>query len=567
MAVAVPETETPTGLGLPDLRNLDHRTKLVLARWQETKQGYEDGTAFCPRRVRDLTVRDRLTLASDREADLAWEARERRRVTQSFVYFIRQYGSIQPEEGYPLPFDLWEEQIEVAATIEGERRVIVLKARQLGLTWIALHYAVWLMAFNPGTPKAKVLLLSKTGKDAQDLLDRSRKIIRRLPAYLRPRESARSRDSNWRMVLSTGAEMRSLMGTPEAARSFTATLLIFDEFAFYRNASAAKTWTAAQPTLRALGRAIVIATGNGEVGDGAAFCDLWRKDSGLVKIFLPYDVDPARRAAGWRERERKAYLTDEDFEQEYPETEAQAFAGTGAYKVYPAAGLRAAAEVGKLLDARLPELAKEGVEWGIDWGDFQTFALYGIGLPGGGLYVFDEVVLPHVEPTKASEQIIYRDPAGIPGATFLASAADAAPKGTNNTFAMVLREAYNAQPERFPRTHTSVRFSDFKEGGKERRGVNTVGYVKHLLDAAEDFHGLPDQVHGLLAISPRCQTLLAQMRNLERDVETGKVRKPALDPRHIERGDHGPDALVALAASRAAGWKGEEQPLQKGGLS
>ena len=122
----------------------------------------------------------------------------------SFVYFVEQYGSIQPEEGHPIPFDVWDEQREVAVTIEGERRVIVLKARQLGLTWIALHYAVWLMTFNPGTPKARVLLLSKTGKDAQDLLDRARKIIRRLPPFLRPKEAVRSRDSNWRMILTGG---------------------------------------------------------------------------------------------------------------------------------------------------------------------------------------------------------------------------------------------------------------------------------------------------------------------------------------------------------------------------
>jgi hypothetical protein len=119
------------------------------------------------------------------------------------------------------------------------------------------------------------------------------------------------------------------------------------------------------------------------------------------------------------------------------------------------AGIRAAAEIGRLLGARLPELAEDGVEWGIDWGDFQTFAVYAVGLPNGGLYVFDEVILPHVEPTKASEQIIYRDPAGLHGAT-LKSSADAAPKGTNNTFASVLREAYNAKPERFRPIRTSA---------------------------------------------------------------------------------------------------------------
>lgn len=558
VAVALREAETPTGITPEALAGLDDGQKRALAMWQYGKAGFDDGRAFIPRRIRSMPIDGRLALALDRDLDLAFEARERLRVAASPVYFTSQYGSIEPEEGVSIPFDLWPEQVEALEVMAAELRVIVLKARQLGLTWLALHLAIWLMAFNPETPRIRVLVLSKIGSDADELIERARKLTERLPLFLRPRETWKFRDSNSRFVLNTGSQMRSLMGTVAAARSFTAGFAILDEFGFYRHQQAQGVWTAVNPTLGERGKACVISTGNGEAGDGAAFAKLWRSakaEGTMVPVFLPDTANPERRAEGWRDRKRREFLTDEDFLAEHPLTEEDAFAGTGAFKVYPGSGIDAALALGARLEPLLPKLALEGIEWGIDWGDFQTFAVYGVALPGGGMFVFDEVVMAHTEPSKAAEQIIYRDAGGMPGARCVASFADAAPAGTNRTFAAVLREAANAAPDRYPRGHTTVPFSDYKEGGGHRKGVNTVAYVRALLDTSADFTGTPAEAHGLLAIGPRCETLAQQMRNLEREADTGKVRKPALDPRHVERGDHGADALVALMANRAARWR------------
>jgi hypothetical protein len=45
------------------------------------------------------------------------------------------------------------------------------------------------------------------------------------------------------------------------------------------------------------------------------------------------------------------------------------------------------------------------------------------------------------------------------------------------------------------------------------------------------------------------------LRNLERDPDTGKVRKPSLDPKHPERGDHGCDSMIPTAMPRAIEWQ------------
>lgn len=535
--------------------DLTREEKLAVATWQLGKAGWDDGAEFYGRRIRNLPIETKLRLATDTDLDQAWEARERRRCEDP-TYFITQYGSVQPEEGPPVPFDLWDRQRIALEVIVENRRVVVLKARQLGLTWLALHYAIWLMAFNPATPKAKVLVLSKIGADADALIERARKLVARLPGFLRPNERHKWRDSNSRFVLSKGSEMRSLMGTVAAARSYTATFVICDEFAFYRNQQAGGVWSAVVPTLGELGRICVISTGNGEAGDGAAFAQLWNKpEEEIAHVFLSNETDPRRQAEQWRANKRKEFLTQEDFDAEYPDTPDQAFMGTGAFKVYPRRGIDAALALGAHLDLHLAELAVDGVQWGIDWGDFQTFALWTIALPNGGIYVFDELVQAHIEPAKAAEAIVFHPPAGMPGAKITQSFADSAPAGTNKTFGRVLREAYNAQPERYPSTHYPIDFAKYKSGGNSKQGVDTVKYIVSLLDAAEGWSGDPLEASGLIAVSPRCNTLATQMRNLEKDAETGKVRKPTLDPRHIERGDHGPDALVARMATVAAKWR------------
>jgi hypothetical protein len=203
----------------------------------------------------------------------------------------------------------------------------------------------------------------------------------------------------------------------------------------------------------------------------------------------------------------------------------------------------------------------DGVEWGIDWGDFQTFAVYAVGLPGGGVYIFDELALRTTEPTQASEEILGNDPGGIPSPRFVRSSADSNPAGTNKTFGAVLARTHEAEPQRFPEKHWRIEFGRFKQGGGDRKdGVNTVGYIRYLLaraaafTAEEGWEKRVGDLDGVLAIHPRCKNLLAQMANLERDPDTGRVRKPALDPNNLQKGDHGPDAVVALCADRAMRW-------------
>src|SRR5689334_1334612 len=95
-------------------------------------------------------------------------------------YFLDRYVSIY-DAGCAdwIPFRLWAAQIETLDTICDNRLVVILKARQLGLTWLVLGFALWQLIFRP---KATVLLFSRRDDEAVDLLKtRLRGMYDRLP--------------------------------------------------------------------------------------------------------------------------------------------------------------------------------------------------------------------------------------------------------------------------------------------------------------------------------------------------------------------------------------------------
>jgi hypothetical protein len=84
------------------------------------------------------------------------------------------------------------EQRRVANLLQANRLVVVLKARQLGLSWLVLAFALWLMLFYP---IATVLLFSRRDEEAADLLAvRLRGMYDRLPAFLQVRGFATDND-------------------------------------------------------------------------------------------------------------------------------------------------------------------------------------------------------------------------------------------------------------------------------------------------------------------------------------------------------------------------------------
>lgn len=584
--------ETPTGLDPEEVARLSDVDMQVLGFWHAEVAGDVAARPFWPAAIRRLSLDDRLTLASDPVLNEIWKERERRRVREGVLdpesgeivmsgleYFVRSYGHVQPEEGPPVPFLLWAEQVMVLHTMETALRLIVLKARQLGLTWLALHHAFHMLAFDPVTPVAKILALSKKGEDATKLLKRARRINELLPRYLRVEEQEETKRSLSKFGVVNRGEMVSLTSNPEDARSETASYVIWDEAAFTRNGQAETTLTALNATLGTRGRLCVISTGNGPPeapGNGQTFARMWQNaragEGDLVPVFLPDSVHPGRTEE-WRRNERKRYITEEDFRKEHPETEDDAFAVVGGLRVYSPAGVNAAEKLGAEYDAMLfaGELPlPEEMFAGGDFGEY-THLLPLWPLEGGGWYLPPGEVAPE-RPQEVGESAREFCEA-LAQVQEWACSGDEAPEDVERA-PLVRSFRYDAAGVQSRRTFVKTIQNDesllaawhvVRKAGKDQIRVVPIAFAKYKDDTKDHLRLLftrsartlltrendlaPGEENycdgtGVIAISPRNKVLLRQLRGLQlKDDGTGRIEKGD---------DHGPDALIAGDAPLAA---------------
>ena len=245
------------------------------------------------------------------------------------AYFTDTYGIIddaqgQGEGGGTMPFRLWPAQKGVVWDFFAHRLILILKARQLGISWLSCAYALWMCLFAPGKV---VLLFSKGQNDANEMLRRIKVLHERLPEQLRDQLPQVIRSNTTQFGFDNGSRIESLPASQNAGRGLTASLVILDEAAFLQWATTL--YTALKPVIDGGGSFIVLSTANGL---GNLFHRLWTKaKAGQNKfhcIFLPWFVRPGRTADWFRD-----VLAEEDdpakVAQEYPATSIEAFISSG----------------------------------------------------------------------------------------------------------------------------------------------------------------------------------------------------------------------------------------------
>ena len=144
-------------------------------------------------------------------------------------YFLQEYGQIYDATRREwIPFGLWPEQEDTLEVIERQQLTVILKARQLGLTWLVLGYVLWLMIFRPA---ATVLLFSKREDESLYLLsdERLRGMYAGCPfgsVAVCAAEAGLS-DAARQWGLANGSVARTFPAT--GGDSYTATLAVVDE--------------------------------------------------------------------------------------------------------------------------------------------------------------------------------------------------------------------------------------------------------------------------------------------------------------------------------------------------
>lgn len=226
--------------------------------------------------------------------------------------------------GTPERFRLWDFQDQVLLDLQEQTNIVVLKARQLGLSWVALAYALWLAICNPGQT---VLILNRNLSAAIDLLDRVRFMHKHLPDELKARVIQDSNASSMPVFgFANGSRIISLPGTEDAGTGLTAQLIIADEVSKWSWPRA--TFTSILATLAGGGTLIAISTAKGL---GNYYAELWagaqpgaEKPNGYFPIFIPSSAHPARDEE-WLAAEALKYPDLRKFHQEHPETPSDAF--------------------------------------------------------------------------------------------------------------------------------------------------------------------------------------------------------------------------------------------------
>jgi terminase large subunit-like protein len=229
-----------------------------------------------------------------------------------------------------IPFHLWPAQSDLLTDIAHERLLLILKARQLGISWLVLAYALWLCLYRPG----RLVLIFSIGQDeANEMLRRVHVMYWRLNDALRRGLPVVTKDNTEEMAWANGSRVLSLPARKTAGSGYTASLVVLDEFA--KNERATEIYTAVKPTIDGGGKMIVLSSAHGTGNLFHEMCERAQKGTGrFIFRFLPWQSRPGRDDAWYADVAADA-VQSSLMGQEYPATPEEAFSATNAERFLP----------------------------------------------------------------------------------------------------------------------------------------------------------------------------------------------------------------------------------------
>ena len=224
-------------------------------------------------------------------------------------YFINTYCKIpHPGKGL-IPFKTYDFQSQLVEDLALHRFIIVLKARQLGISTITAAYIAWLIMFHRDK---NVLIVATKLTTAANMVKKVKTIMRNLPVWLKMAELVV--DNKNSIELTNGSQVKASTTSGDAGRSEALSLLVIDEAAHVENLR--ELWTGLYPTISTGGRCIAISTPNG-VGDWfhETYVGAVSGENEFYSVHLPWPVHPERDAK-WFETETRN-MSQRQIAQEY----------------------------------------------------------------------------------------------------------------------------------------------------------------------------------------------------------------------------------------------------------
>lgn len=248
----------------------------------------------------------------------------RERCEKDVVYFFETFVKIKDSiKCQAISWGAWQYLIDLLHIFEEENEIVILKARQLGISWLVAGYALWTVLFKEN---ALVLMFSKGERESWELVDKCKFIYNNLPSYLKIDLTNERRDG---LAFTNSSAIKALPSTQNAGVGETATLVIRDELAFHPYAE--ENFFAVGPTVDAGGKMIDLSTRNINTSDDH-FINRYTKaktsESTAKAVFLGWKERPVRRDGmsldDWYNNVIKQKYSLYEVEKNYPESEEQA---------------------------------------------------------------------------------------------------------------------------------------------------------------------------------------------------------------------------------------------------
>ena len=312
----------------------------------------------------------------------------RKRLLTDFPFYAKSALKIRTKDGSVTPLNLnpaqpiLQDAIDKQMAEEGKIRIIILKARQQGLSTMVGGYLYFSVSQNKAR---KAMVITHHADSTRALFDMTKRYHQNMVEILQPHTKYSSRRELTFDVLDS-SYIVATAGGEAVGRGETLSHVHASELAFWPKSTAEETWNGlAQAVPSSPNTAVFIeSTANGVSG---VFFDLWKGavegTNGYRPVFIPWFTDPAYRERVpdtfehtpeeeelislyglddeqlmWRRRKIAQNGLDL-FKQEYPATPDEAFLTTGRPVFNPE-------QLQKMLpDSRDIEekLALEGGEW------------------------------------------------------------------------------------------------------------------------------------------------------------------------------------------------------------
>ena len=217
----------------------------------------------------------------------------------NFVYTLERRKGIKRYPDYPYLKDFIE-------TMKNERLIILLKSRQMLISWTVMAFILWDCIFSGSSDN---LVISKREEEAIDLLYRAKFIYNNLPESMKV--SVGYNNKNLLEFKGERSRIISLPSSPEIGRSYSPKRIFWDEMAFTPYDE--EVFQSLQPGLDGGGSFIGVSSSNGINNKHGKLCMNY-KEEGFKRIDIHYSLHPLKDE-NWK-REAKKGISIERWNQE-----------------------------------------------------------------------------------------------------------------------------------------------------------------------------------------------------------------------------------------------------------